>query len=1023
MTGFNYRRKITINKNKVIAKVTETSPGNLVYSDQVDVPVLIEVIDKDLIFKNGACGNRMQDSEGRDISFSLATAPTVPLNFQLDEYDPVTGRLTCWVRLNTLSANRTTTAPTEIYFYYGGTTLHNSNSVAALQTWNSDYTKVWHMKAIHSQAGIHQMNLPVSGSRLPFTEGKVAKSATFDGNSTFYTSGNETNTAITISAWIKINAFGTEQMILTNDSSGVGGFQVKVNAAGKLVLRTFNSLNAPHIVTSTTAIQETGRWYHLWATFVTGSMKFYIDNVVAGSSVSSLIRVGPGGKLNIGSSKQNDQFFNGQIDEVRLQKVISSKELMATCYENQNDPKSFYTVGAEEYSPGGFSRFIGTNSQWNLSGNWTGNVVPQANSNILIPVGKKVASVGNTSYKSLIIEAGGTLEVSSDLKFTCLVDIANGGTVKINDGATLRLGGSIRNDGLITSSGINSKVIFEGIGLEQEYDGTGFANVSVLENNQFDPSNTLLLNSPLEVTSFINLKKGVLQSARTLVMKATSQTATASLLPVNPTAATILGDVIVEQYISGGYPIPATARGWRLLSSPVYMSELTGSKVYDSRSFKEEIFVTGSGGPSNGFDISPSNGATIYTHDQSLPGSLSQKYVGIKSIDQKVAIGKGVYVFSRGSRHALNAFVNQIQIQPFINPLPYTIKHVGKLFIGSLDVILANKDLNSIGDGFNLVGNPYASNLKWGDVTTEKTTRFIWQFDPLNAAYIVDDSPNVIIPQGTGFFVRVTAGEKAGKLTFLESSKLTSSAPSLPVLQSLKISNTQTVEPTGILKIIISNNKFQQPFVLKLTEQGFDGLNDLDALKIGEGYVNISSIVDQELLSVDNRRSLDNDIKVVNLNVTCTESGSYMLRFQASFADNSRIKLIDTYLNTEKRIEATDNTYVFSMDKAATGSTGNLRFKVLIDQVSTTTILKKDIKIYPNPFSDNISIEMGKNLEETFLVVITDMLGKVVTKSHIGVGATLVPINTQAFSKGLYILQVINKETKELVTSLKVIKI
>ncbi|MBC7567742.1 MAG: T9SS type A sorting domain-containing protein [Pedobacter sp.] len=1023
MPGFNYRRKLTLNKSKVSAKVTTFFPSTTVYSDQIDFPVFIEIIDKGLIFKNGSCGSKIQDSEGRDISFALSSAPSVALNFQLEEYDPVRGKLRCWIKISSLSANKTTTPATEIYFYYGGSILHNAKSLVALQTWNSDYSKVWHMNAIYQQVGIHQMSLTPTNNSSTFIEGKLATSAAFNGTSSAYVGANEINTSITISAWLKMNAFGTEQMILTNDSSGAGGFQLKVNAAGKLVVQTFNSLSPPIVMISSLTMQETGRWYHVWVSISPGNVTLYIDNSIVLSSSQSIIRLGPGGRTSIGASKQNDKYFNGQIDELRIQKTVISKEWMSTCYANQFDPKGFYTLGIEEYNTGGFSRFVGNNNQWNMSSNWTGNVVPPANSNILIPAGKKVLSTSNMIFSRLVVESGATLEVGSDLRFICRADIANNGMIKVNEGAALRFGGDVVNDGQLISTGTLSKVVFDGSGAEQEYSGAGTATSHVLENNQSSSSNTLLLAAPFEVIGFIDLKKGTLQSDRTLIMKATSQTATASLLPINSSVASVVGDVIVEQYISGGYPIPATARGWRLLSSPVYSSNTTESKSYDSRSFKEGIFVTGNGGIINGFDTSPMNSATIYTHDQSLNGTLSQKYVGIGSIDQKVEIGKGVYVFSRGSRHAVNAHMNQIQTQPFINPQSYVLKHVGKLFVGDLTIFLANKDMRNVGDGYNLIGNPYSASVRWGDVRTEKTTGFIWQFDPLNAAYIVDDSPNVIIPSGTGFFIRVATGEKSGKLTFSETSKYNSSTPLLPVLQSLKSSSSSKIKNGLDLKIILSKDKFQQPYVLKLTDEGYDGVNDLDALKIGEGHVNISSVVDQQQLSIDNRQ-YSAETKVIDLNITGTESGAYELLFESSFDQNNlQIKLIDTQLNIEKQMKATDRTYNFSIDKTASTSAGNLRFKVLLEQNSKTSIPTENLKVYPNPFRDKITVEIGEDHKESINIVVTDMLGKVVSRNQIGVGTYRLPVDTEAFHKGIYLLQLISEKTRKVKTTLKLIKL
>ncbi|RZL19440.1 MAG: T9SS type A sorting domain-containing protein [Pedobacter sp.] len=621
------------------------------------------------------------------------------------------------------------------------------------------------------------------------------------------------------------------------------------------------------------------------------------------------------------------------------------------------------------------------------------------------------------------MESGSTVEVSGDITFKCLTDIANNGTVKLNDGSRLHFGGDVSNKGQIISSNASSTVIFEGQGLEQEYSGTGAASVRILENYQSSAQSTLLLNSPINVSASVNLRKGKLRSDRTLIMKAT-QEEVASLRSIDVSLASVNGDIVVEQYISGGYPVPATARGWRLLSSPVYTSDINSNKSYDSQSYKEALFVTGPGGVTNGFDTSPLNGATIYSHDQSLTGTLSQKYTGIKSPYQKIETGKGIYVFSRGSRYVPNAFVNQIQSQPFINPESYIIKHVGKLFMGDLSIVLSNKDTGNAGDGFNLIGNPYASSLKWGDIITENTTGFIWQFDPLNAAYVVGNSTDIVIPSGTGFFVRVATGQKLGKVKFSESSKSSSFLPFLPVLQSLKSSSSSEVmnKKDFTLKIILSKDKFEQPYVLKLTEQGFDGVNDLDALKIGEGHVSIASIVDQEQLSIDNRQ-FSTTPKVVDLNITGTESGTYLLSFEHLVNSNGfKIILVDSYLNTQKKMTASDNSYKFSMDKTTLGSTGNLRFKVIVEESNEISLLLENIKVYPNPFRDHINVQIAEKQNENMSLTISDMLGRIVSTGTVKAGASVFAINTQSYIEGTYILRLISERTKSILTTMKLIK-
>ena len=1021
MNGFSYRKKITIDKTKVIAKVIAYSQTNIVYYDLIDFPVLVELTDKDLIFKNGACGNRIQNVEGKDITFALSTAPTLPLSFQLDSYNPVTGKLSCWVRISILSANKTTTPATSIYLYYGGTVLHDPMSVAALQTWSTDYSKVWHMGSTTSEAGLQQISASAV-TNASFTSGKIEKAISFNGQLDDYRGGNLNNTTLTISAWIKPKTMGSEQVILTNDSALMGGFQLKLNAAGKLVLQTFNTISPPIVLSSGPIIQANGQWHHIWATMTSGSTSLFINNAPAASSVNSALKLGSGGSVVIGASKQHDRHFNGEIDELRIQNIMAPLEWLNTQYANQNNPASFIVVSAEEYNPAGFSRYTGSNGQWNVAGNWAGNAIPQANSNILIAAGKKTAVTGTMLFNKLVVEQGASLEVSGTLTCGCSVNIESAGEIKINDGGKLKLEGQVRNNGQINAIGSTAIVTFSGNQPVQEYSGTGTMIISNLENDQTEKENSLTLHAKIEVSRLVTLKKGNLEANLNLVFLAASQIYTASLSTVNASIASINGDVIVQQYISGSYPTPSTGRGWRLLSSPVSNGGIPEQGTYNLQSYKDAIFVTGNADATKGFDPSPQNGGTIYTHDQSLPGTLSQKYIAIKNISQPIEIGRGIYVFSRGSRLEPNAAENQMISQPFINPKPYLINHIGKLFNGTLKLALTNNDLGNPGDGFNLIGNPYASNVQWGMITTEHTTPFIWQFDPLNNAYVVQDAYTTIIPAGTAFFVRVSSGNKTGSLTFTEGAKYSNATPSLPVLQSLRASSALTNEGSGTMKVVLSKGQFAQSYIFKLSDHGVDGLTDQDAPKIGEGFVSICSTVDGQKISIDDRALLSGT-KLINLSVSGTESGLYQLNFTSTFNNKIKTKLLDHYLDTEYEITASNGSYQFTIDKTLSASQGTGRFSILITEQDALEVVESQINIFPNPFNDHFSIIPAKNSSDRLEFTITDLAGRVLMKNQIDPDNNTLIVNTQHLSKGFYILILVNTKTKKRLITRKLIKI
>ncbi|MCF8298856.1 MAG: T9SS type A sorting domain-containing protein [Saprospiraceae bacterium] len=69
-------------------------------------------------------------------------------------------------------------------------------------------------------------------------------------------------------------------------------------------------------------------------------------------------------------------------------------------------------------------------------------------------------------------------------------------------------------------------------------------------------------------------------------------------------------------------------------------------------------------------------------------------------------------------------------------------------------------------------------------------------------------------------------------------------------------------------------------------------------------------------------------------------------------------------------------------------------------------IPKEMVKIFPNPFNDNINIELHKNYKNSD-VYVYDILGKQVLKSTISDART--SLNTSELSKGIYILKVVAK--------------
>lgn len=1039
MSGYSYRKKITVNKLKVVA--TELSVGtSVIKQDLVNFPVLVELQDNDLIHIPGSCSNKIKNAEGRDISFALTSSANIPLNFQLEKYDPVTGRLTCWIRIDQLSANGTGTVATSFYLYYGSVLLHDPFGPGSANVWSGDFSRIWHLKrdllpAICRDAQSGLPSQDATGSTdvdsTNFVDAKIGTGVRLNGSSQSFYSGTDTSSAITISAWINLNAVGTEQVIVANDSTNAqfrNGYSFKINAAGKLVMTLYRSLSMASAISS--AILDPNKWYHVVAMISGTQISLILNGVKVGGT--SNIKLGNGGSIRIGSSKQYGNYYSGIIDELRIQKMVKHVEWLKTQYVNQDNPSVFCTVFEEEYSPSEFSKFVGpANGQWNVAANWSSANIPTAGSNIIIPAGKSVliAGSGQVAINKLMVKAGAALFLANNLEISCSAQIDSNASIKLADRIRLRCSGNVINDGSILSDQTLGTLVFSGNSGTQFFSGRGTTSVYQLENEQSLNTNELILKSHIHVSGFVNLIRGILNSNSNLTLLAADELNAAAILPVPLYNASITGDVNVQQYVSGSYPAPATARGWRLLASPVH-NGITGIlKEYNLLAFKNSMFMTGPGGVINGFDPSPLNNGTVYTHDQSLPGTLSQKYTTISNVNARVSIGKGVYIFSRGSRMASGAYFNQIQQAPFANPDSYRITHTGKVYLGDLSVELTNKNTGAEGDGFNLLGNPYPAGILWGNLIKTNLSSYIWLYDPLNKDYKVSDAANTIIPAGNGFFVRVNAGYTTGSLTFSEDSKYVpsgaNSAGQGSRLAYADIHAKNTAVSDHHIITTLTRNAFSQQYKINFDEGGNNSIDNDDALKIGEGYVNIAGQINNNKLAIEQRSSFKEQHEI-KLYIRGWESGTYTMsvKITAALLKSISVKLIDSYLNQETKLKDSVTLYSFKIDLQTPKTQESDRFKIKIAPYDNKPANESadEITIYPNPVIDKLHFRTGASEVRNVRITFTDILGRIIARHDVKLTQSECSVECMGIPKGIYIVGIYETSSNRIIKSFKIIK-
>jgi len=1040
MSNYSYRKLITIDKNKVSPTVISIGASKS-YLDLVDFPVLIDLQDEDLIHHPGACGNKLSDGLGRDISFALRTAPQNPLRFQLESYHPASGRLRCWVSIPSLSAQMSPSAPTAIYLYYGATNLHDPEGTAAQQTWPADHLGLWHMNldglppwCRNAKNNLPEQRLVASDGmdKANFQPSPLGTGIDLNGFSESLRLNATTGTSFTLSAWIKLRTVGREQVIFSNDSlhqnGATEGFTVKMNAAGRLVVELRKAGFALYSQVSQTAI-EPGRWHYLCVT-TTGLDIFFSLNAekMQGKSGTSL-RLGQGGSWRIGATKQGTSFFDGMIDELRIRQGVTSMEWIQTEYTNQKTAAAFYSLSPEEYASGVYKRFNGTIDQlWERAGNWDNGTLPSDNDNVLVSAGKtlRIQGLVKPRINKLSLESNATFSLGSDLSLTCKTELAAQASIRLDQGVKLTFRADVRNNGRILSDQPGAQLEFAGTNTVQQYYGAGTAEAYSLLNEQLNAADTLRLEAPVSVSGYLSLNKGILNANGMLRLSAGPQ-ATAALLPIKDlNLAGILGPVRVEQYIAGNYPAPSTARGWKLLASPVYHKENNGTPSYNFSAYQSAMFITGPGGTANGFDSSPLNGGSIYTHNQSLPGNLSQKYQVIPNLQSTVAQGKGVYVFSRGSRFAPGAEQQQLLNAPFSNPDGYTITHIGNLYTGNLECDLFSNNRNQEGDGFNLLGNPYASAIVWSRLSKSNLSPFVWMFDQLNNAYTVTDLPETIIPAGAGFFVRVAPGSAGGSLSFTEYAKYNPETDRvIAAVPATRERMSQALRDdagsSARISVRLSRGPFQQELVIKLNPQGRDSLDDQDALKIGEGHVSIASICGGQKLSIEEKALTDSGANV-KLYIKGWGPGKYQISMRnQGLKPKLTMQLRDNYLQVVKKSLDTNFLYEFDINPEIPETQGEDRF-ILNFKPGSQEFNNEDpgIGIYPNPFKDRLYV--SRKNQGALRILICNLYGQTIKTTITKPGENLLQNTGKELQSGLYLIRIYDGESGRYLKTLKAVR-
>jgi len=329
-----YRKNITIDKAKVP-------------SDQTNFPVLINLTsDNDL--------RTSARSDGFDILFTSSDGVT-KLYHEIEKYNSGNGALLAWVNVPSV----TSAANTTIFMYYGypsSTDQQNRNAV-----WDANFRGVWHLKENPAGAA-PQMLDSTSNVRHGTSAGTMTASdqveaminggLNFDGTNDEITSAMDAITnEITVEAWARVTGTGTMRGIVNKMINTYAGYTLLRHSSNTFRFATGNPGTAGQYAASNVAYTDTN-WHHIVGVRRGGTNYLYVDGV---QQTQTFVRVitDSGSNFDIGRmrSNSNANWWNRDIDEVRVSNIGRTTSWIATEYNNINSPSTFhYVMGQEQWT-------------------------------------------------------------------------------------------------------------------------------------------------------------------------------------------------------------------------------------------------------------------------------------------------------------------------------------------------------------------------------------------------------------------------------------------------------------------------------------------------------------------------------------------------------------------------------------------------------------------------------------------------------------------------------------------------
>ncbi|KAI9447061.1 hypothetical protein F5148DRAFT_1292477 [Russula earlei] len=627
-----------------------------------------------------------------------------------------------------------------------------------------------------------------------------------------------------------------------------------------------------------------------------------------------------------------------------------------------------------------------------LDANWCG-YLPNATTHITISTGTTYAPV---------IAAANTLN--------CQDITVNAGAIVTVTG-TLQVTGNISGSGAITAGA--GTIVMNGTNAQTM--APIFTN-NTIQNLTINNGAGVTLNGALAITGLLNPLNGTFTTNNNLTL-ISNVGGTAQVTVGTESGGYITGNVTVQRYIPGG------SRKYRFLGHPF-------STAMPLTQLTDDIDITGTitGSNANNFTATGSNAASAFYYneagDDGATGTNNNAGWAAYTSDNSVStvgVGQGIRVLVRGSKGQAGSLTGGTY-----TPDPVTITMSGPLQQGTT---VQNLSYTNSSKGWNLVSNPFACNVDWLNVTRINVNNAVYTYRPAlssgnYASYVNGSASNGgshYLEAGSSFFVK--AAGSGPTLFWFEAGKV-SSTPANSVF------GMQTIHNRVSLTLINDSTLNTDEVVVRFGDDPatdvYDGAYDAENLAGAAQDLYVLDTVGTQY-SIFHGSALGfigTEHREVKLGIGNLTAGSYTLNAVTlnAFTGGNIAYIKDAEQNTLTAIsDTTACHFTVTTNTADLRSRFSIVFNAKPAVITVPGTTAFSVLTWPNPATDVITIKYdGLNNNEPTGIRIVDINGRTIHAIELGKQtAGSQRINIKSWSKGMYSVQLLNGNNKQVQSIIK----